>query len=308
MSNFISALLALVPLLLIGLFLHYQKQQHNKRFAHPLWESESMRRPPGAFVGQKLVAQTHEAMSHITQLCLVSVIVSLLVYTRALSSGLVMGLLVLIFGAWFIYTMRKLFKLQENIRNNRLGYECELVVGQELNLLMLDGWQVFHDVLIKKKPNIKFNIDHILVGAGGVFAVETKGKSKPRLNGQKTHEVAYKDEAIYEDDVLYYSPEHWDDKSTKQAARQSKDASNWLTQATGQDVPVHPVVVLPGWDIKRKGTAAVPVLSLEEIHCYFRKKQNQVLSPEQVKQVVYQIEQKVKDLTPRELTDPRSYK
>ena len=305
MSNLISALLVLTPLLVIGLFLHYQKQQHNKRYAHPLWKRESMRRPPGAYLGQKLVTQTHEAMSHIALLCFLSVILSLLMYTRALSSGIVMGLLILIFGGWFIYTMRKLVKLQEDIRKNRLGYECELVVGQALNLLMLDGWHVFHDVQINKKK--EFNIDHILVGTGGVFAVETKGKSKPRskpgLNGQKMHEV------IYENGILYFPPDSYTDKDiTKQAKEQSRDAHEWLTQATGQDVPVHPVVVLPGWYIKREGRVDVPVLALNAIPKYFLGKQNQVLSPERVKQVVYQIEQKVKDLTPRELTDPRSYK
>ena len=304
MLYIISALLVLTPLLVVGLFLRYQKQQHNKSFEYPFQESGSMRRPPGAYLGQKLVTQTHEAMSHITLLYFLSVLLSLLIYTRVIPSGMVMGIVILIWGAWFIYTMRKLFKLQEDIRKNRLGYECELVVGQALNLLMRDGWHVFHDVQINKKK--KLNIDHILVGTGGVFAVETKGKSKPRSkpgsNGQKMHEVTYRD------GILYFPHPYKNKSITKQAKRQSRDAHEWLTQAIGQDVPVHPVVVLPGWYIKREGRVDVPVLALGAIPKYFLGKKNQVLSPERVKQVVYQIEQKVKDLTPRELTDPRSYK
>ena len=296
MLNTILALLVLAPLLGIGLFLRYQKQQHNKRLDYPFWENESMRRPPGAYIGQKLVTQTHEAMSDITQLCLVSVVLSLLIYTQAFSSEM-MTILILLWGAWFIYIMLKLAKLQKNIRNNRLGYECELVVGQELNLLMLEGWHVFHDLQMGD-----FNIDHILVGTGGVFAVETKGRSKPRLNGQKMYEITYRD------GILYFPHPYKDKKITKQAKYQSKAASDWLTQAIGQDVPVHPVVVLPGWYIKREGTEDVPVRARGEINQYFIRQKNQALSHERIEQVVHQIEQKVKDLTPRELTDPRSYK
>ena len=226
-----------------------------------------------------------------------------------------MGILILIWGAWFIYSMRKLAKQLENNRKDRLGYECELVVGQELNLLMLDGWEVFHDVVLEGK---KFNIDHIVVGTGGVFAVETKGKSKPRLNGQKEYWVTYKDNVLHSPPKRpdYWSTKqakrqsdkakYWLNKATKQAKRQSESVHEWLSRATRQEVPVHPVLVLPGWYIDRERSKTPPllsVLSLGELRGHFRKQQNQVLSTEQVKQVVKQIEQGVTDLTPRELTD-----
>ncbi len=59
-------------------------------------------------------------------------------------------------------------------RRYRLGYEGEIAVGQELNQLMRDGFYVYHDFFVDK-----FNIDHIVVGPSGVFAVETKARSKP---------------------------------------------------------------------------------------------------------------------------------
>jgi len=44
--------------------------------------------------------------------------------------------------------------------------------------LMLDGFRVFHDIKAKD-----FNIDHAIVGLSGVFAIETKTRSK-RLNAK----------------------------------------------------------------------------------------------------------------------------
>jgi hypothetical protein len=49
------------------------------------------------------------------------------------------------------------------------GAEGEEVVGAILESLTADGWHVMHDVCFGRG-----NIDHVVVGPGGVFAVETK--------------------------------------------------------------------------------------------------------------------------------------
>lgn len=51
----------------------------------------------------------------------------------------------------------------------RRGAEGEEVVGQVLEGLAADGWHVLHDVSFGRG-----NIDHIAIGPGGVFTVETK--------------------------------------------------------------------------------------------------------------------------------------
>ena len=56
----------------------------------------------------------------------------------------------------------------------RQGIEGEKAVGQFLDRLRGDGYHVFHDV-----QGDGFNIDHVLIGAAGVFTVETKTWSKP---------------------------------------------------------------------------------------------------------------------------------
>jgi hypothetical protein len=49
------------------------------------------------------------------------------------------------------------------------GAEGEEAVGGILDRLTADGWHVIHDVTFGRG-----NIDHVVVGPGGVFAVETK--------------------------------------------------------------------------------------------------------------------------------------
>jgi hypothetical protein len=49
-----------------------------------------------------------------------------------------------------------------------------VAVGQELNLLRLHGFRVFCDFSVEN-----FNNEHVVVGPGGVAAVETEGRAKP---------------------------------------------------------------------------------------------------------------------------------
>lgn len=49
------------------------------------------------------------------------------------------------------------------------GAEGEEQVGDILNGLAADGWHVTHDVSLGRG-----NIDHLLVGPGGIFSIETK--------------------------------------------------------------------------------------------------------------------------------------
>jgi hypothetical protein len=51
------------------------------------------------------------------------------------------------------------------------GAEGEEVVGEILEGLVADGWQVIHDVSLGRG-----NIDHVVVGPGGLFTVETKSR------------------------------------------------------------------------------------------------------------------------------------
>ncbi len=71
-----------------------------------------------------------------------------------------------------IFLTCRLIRDYNSRRIKRLAYDGEVAVGQELQYLT--DHVAFHDFQAGT-----FNIDHILVGASGVYAVETKARSKP---------------------------------------------------------------------------------------------------------------------------------
>lgn len=120
-------------------------------------------------------------------------------------------------------------------RRAREGLAAERATAQELNRLMADGCQVFHDL-----PGEPFNIDHVVVSPRGVFVVETKSRKKPP--------AAYK--VRYDGKQL-----HFPGGSTAKPLEQARGYARWLERylrdATKRDVSVAPTIALPGWFVDR---------------------------------------------------------
>jgi hypothetical protein len=92
-----------------------------------------------------------------------------------------------------IWYGRRVMKLLRELWDYSLGFTGERVVGEELNQLMLDGYRVFHDV-----PFEGFDIDHVVVGPPGVYAIETKARRKPKgERGKKEYHVRFDGTALH---------------------------------------------------------------------------------------------------------------
>lgn len=115
------------------------------------------------------------------------------------------------------------------------GRAAELAVAQCLMPLMADGGLIYHDF-----PGDKFNIDHIVVGHGAVFAIETKSRRKPDKGGRESARVDY-------DGARLKFPNHVETKPIEQARRQAQWLEKFLDSGVGEPVRVIPVVALPGW-------------------------------------------------------------
>lgn len=153
---------------------------------------------------------------------------------------------------------------------------------------MRQGAAVFHDL-----AGDKFNIDHVVIAPQGVFAVETKGYRKPNRDGGAADATV-----IYDGEVLKL-PEWSGSGALRQAARQARWLSEWLTGATGESVQVTPVLALPGWFVDRKGRGPVLVLSGGEIRDHLLKARDaRPLSAEQMRRVVHQVEHRCRDVKP----------
>lgn len=183
------------------------------------------------------------------------------------------------FAVQVVRTMRKRQSL-------RLGLECELAVGQELNQLMLLGCRVYHDF-----PAENFNIDHIVIGPAGVYAVETKGRAKPD-KGRGAEDV----KVVYDGKALRF-PDWTETKPIAQAKRQAQWLENWLKSAVGQSISVQPALALPGWFIDRQGRDMV-VFNSKNPGFLATPRGERVLSDEMIQRIAHQVEQRCRTVEP----------
>lgn len=129
----------------------------------------------------------------------------------------------------------RLWLLRKRVRALQLGRDGERAVGQFLDGLREKGARVFHDV-----PGDGFNLDHVVVSAHGIFAVETKtlSKSTPRST------ITVEKEAIL---VAGRSMER---NPIEQVRGQVRWLARMLEESTGKRLPVKGAVVFPGWFVE----------------------------------------------------------
>jgi hypothetical protein len=149
--------------------------------------------------------------------------------------GISEWMLTISFLAMLAWTLRKTLRLVARRQRLREGLAAELMTAQSLLPLTSKGCQVFHDI-----PAGKFNLDHVVIGTHAVYMVETKSRKKPAGKGKESATVEY-------DGKLLRFPDHATDKPLEQARHEARWLAEFLRGATGEAVPVMPVVALPGW-------------------------------------------------------------
>jgi len=194
-----------------------------------------------------------------------------------------MGIIFIFVFVWPLFIVRKLFI---QLQLNRIGYDGELASAQEFNQLMRHGYYVFHDMQAEK-----FNIDHVVIGPAGVFAIETKTRSKQNVKGVEAAKV------FVNGSILQY-PTHQDKASLDQALNQAKWLSAFLTKSVGKRIVAEPVLSLPGWLVERR-TSETPVMVINPKEAVkFIANKKAVLDDQTVQQIKYQVEQKCRDVKP----------
>ena len=146
--------------------------------------------------------------------------------------------LFLVAARWFAGKTREM--------NNRyLGYFGERVVGEHLEPLKRQGWRIFHDVpaVADGDPS---NLDHVAVGPQGVFAIETKTRRKGGVR------PGFADHKVYFDGRSLVWPWGEDNHGLDQAERNAAWLAGALLAELGEQVPVAPLLTLPGWVVENK--------------------------------------------------------
>ncbi len=172
-----------------------------------------------------------------------------------------------------------------DIRAYRSGLLGEQAVAEQLQELLPFRFQVFHDV----PGDGEWNIDHVVVGPAGVFAIETKYRTKrPGKASERDHE------AIFDGGKIQF-PAGYEVNALEQASRNARWLATMLSKATGERVAVQPMVALPGWLVTLKAKSDVKVLSGKQVSGFIAREPMR-LSDKAIQQISYQLEQRCRDV------------
>lgn len=144
-----------------------------------------------------------------------------------------------------IFLLLRSFKVRSRLQHLKQARDGEREVGEFLDELRENGYEVFHDIV-----GDGFNVDHVLIGPGGVFTLETKTFTKPT---QGPANITFDGEQIA---IGNWDP---DRNPVIQARAQAGGLKSLLQESTGKDFPVTPVIVFPGWFVKSAGRPVRPI-------------------------------------------------
>ena len=176
-----------------------------------------------------------------------------------------------------------------SLSNHSLGLRGEWLVAEKLSFLLKDGFRVYHDFPLKDLAK-EANIDHIVVGPTGVFAIETKMRRKHRKvqGNRESHQVEY------DGNTLQY-PSFEDRHGINQALANAKYLERFIRKETDLAIPVVPILILPGWYVVQKFPSKLQVVSHKVAPDRIKKHRNH-LPPDQQKKVCRSVERECRDV------------
>ena len=265
-----------------------KRRWHRTRF--PLPESWKLLRMPGEHLWQRINKSDEDGFIGI----LIAMLLPLLVFWGALQIVARFGQgrpkegLAAAAAAFIVSLLLSLHWILRTLRrraNDYLGFFGERYVAEFLDPLKAEGWFIFHDVPCEGATG-KFNLDHVAVGRGGLWVVETKTRRKGRARpGLKGHEV------IFEGGQLVWP---WGESRAelKQALNNARWLENWLQQVTGKKYQALSVIAFPGWNVVPRQLEPVRVVTASKIRDVLTSHSRALLSPEDVDLIRRQLDQR----------------
>ena len=197
---------------------------------------------PGEQLRVRMSALADKIDEYVVQLLIVGPSVVLIVLLprvewTALKLSWLDGLVLLTGIGMTLWNIKRLLPLWHEYRQCKDGLRAEVAVAQQLDRLQAQDCVVVHDI-----PVDDFNIDHVVIGASAVFAVETKSRRKSG-DGKASATVGV-------DGTTLKFPSWAETRPLDQARAQADWLANYLKGETGESVPVIPVLCLPGWFVQ----------------------------------------------------------
>lgn len=188
------------------------------------------------------------------------------------------------FCGWFIIKMRRALKKRMKYR---LGFEGERHTAQAIEILIKDGYSIYHDFPGKKADGTVFNIDHVLIGPAGVIIIETKARSKnPSLKGQDSAKVLYDGRKIQ-------FPGGTEVDCLGQAKANSSYLAEKIKGRIGMRIGVRSAVCFPGWFFPPTKEVEVHVCNPEMLPKWVRGLSRTTLTEIQLTQIRSLVEESV---------------
>jgi len=162
-----------------------------------------------------------------------------------------------------IWALTDFLVIKKDVHNWQLGRDGEREIGAYLETLRTKGYHVIHDI-----DTGYGNIDHVLIGPGGIYTVETKSRSKP---DQGKAIITFDREKIWRNGKLA------DSKPITQAKRQRDWVEKSLTKVLNKKYAVCPIVLFPGWFVKKPDNVdllPVRVLNPKMLPYYLEESKN----------------------------------
>jgi hypothetical protein len=196
---------------------------------------------------------------------------------------------VAMFTAAFLLALRWFVARLKERSDHYLGYFGERVVAEFLEPLKEGGWHIFHDLPCESGKE-KFSIDHVAVGPGGVFVIETRARRKgDAREGRDDYKVFFDGEQLS-------WPWGEDQEGIGQTIGNAKWLQNWLEKTTGAKLEVVPVLAFPGWYVEAKAHASLRVVNPSWLPGVLTGGGEAILGEKQIDLCVRQLEQRCRDV------------
>jgi len=134
-------------------------------------------------------------------------------------------------GAAGLGLLWRLGRLPDSVGAWRRGAKGERTTARLLGPLERHGFTVFHDLAL---PNSRVNIDHLVIGPTGIWAIDSK---------------SWRNRTVVDKDGRLWRGRRPADRDVQVAWWEAEQVAN-LFDATGLDVGVNPVMVIHGTSLR----------------------------------------------------------
>ena len=284
---------AYMALFLVTVFTIARIGRLRRRTRRPLPDNYKLLRMPGEYLWRRMAEADSDSIEFLAAL-MVPISVGFVVlkvgaHFFPTATYSVLSALALTFLIAFGFSIWWLVKRLNRQDNDYLGFFGERYVAELLEPLKVQGWAIFHDLQCSGAVG-KFNIDHVAVGPGGVWVVETKTRRKGKArSGGKDYEV------VFDGQQLIW-PWGKDTVGLQQALNNARWLQEWLEKMTGQKVSVASVLTFPGWLITERQLGPVRVVNPKGLPQVVTSRGRNVLAPDVADLIRRQLEQLCRDV------------